>query len=84
MQALGGRHGQYVNDRYHRTGTLWRGGYDACPLRSDDHLLRGYRCQATADGAGIAMPGTLAHTAGFRARPDDGAGVKNVGIYLRR
>lgn len=27
MQALGRRYDRYVNDRYHRTGTLWEGRY---------------------------------------------------------
>ena len=43
MQALGRRYVRYINDRYRRTGTLWEGRYRACPVESDDHLLRCYR-----------------------------------------
>jgi len=43
MQALGRRYVRYINDRYRRTGTLWEGRYKACPVESDDHLLRCYR-----------------------------------------
>lgn len=43
MQALGRRFVRYVNDRYHRTGTLWEGRYKACPVDSDHYLLRCYR-----------------------------------------
>lgn len=40
MQALGRRYARYVNDRYHRTGTLWEGRYKACPVDSETYLLR--------------------------------------------
>lgn len=43
MQALGRRYVRYVNDRYHRTGTLWEGRYKACPVDSEDYVLRCYR-----------------------------------------
>lgn len=43
MQALGRRYVRYVNDRYHRTGTLWEGRYKACPVDGDTYLLRCYR-----------------------------------------
>lgn len=43
MQALGRRYVRYVNDRYHRTGTLWEGRYKACLVDGDTHLLRCYR-----------------------------------------
>lgn len=43
MQALGRRFVRYVNDRYHRTGTLWEGRYKACLVDSDHYLLRCYR-----------------------------------------
>ena len=43
MQALGRRYVRYVNDRYHRTGTLWEGRYKACPVDRDHYLLRCYR-----------------------------------------
>ncbi len=35
MQALGRRYVRYVNDRYHRTGTLWEGRYKACLVDKD-------------------------------------------------
>lgn len=40
MQALGRRYVRYVNDRHHRTGTLWEGRYKACLVDSDNYLLR--------------------------------------------
>ena len=43
MQSLGRRYVRYINDRYRRTGTLWEGRFKACPVQSDDHLLRCYR-----------------------------------------
>lgn len=43
LQALGRRYVRYVNDHYHRTGTLWEGRYKACPVDSDDYLVRCYR-----------------------------------------
>jgi putative transposase len=43
MQALGRRYVRYVNDRYHRTGTLWEGRYKACLVDSESYLLRCYR-----------------------------------------
>ncbi|WP_218185758.1 hypothetical protein [Pseudomonas sp. RL] len=39
----GGRTLTFINDRYRRTGTLWEGRFKACPVQSDDHLLRCYR-----------------------------------------
>lgn len=44
MQSLGRRNVRYINDRYRRTGTLWEGRFKACPVQSDEHLLRCYRC----------------------------------------
>lgn len=41
--SLGRRYVRYINDRYRRTGTLWEGRFKACPVQSDDHLLRCYR-----------------------------------------
>jgi len=43
MQALGRRYVRYVNDRYHRTGTLWEGRYKACLVDTESYLLRCYR-----------------------------------------
>ncbi|WP_082723509.1 transposase [Lysobacter capsici] len=43
MQAMGRRYVRYVNDRYHRTGTLWEGRYKACPVDTDSYLLHCYR-----------------------------------------
>jgi putative transposase len=43
MQALGRRYVRYVNDRYHRTGTLWEGRYKACPVDRESYLLHCYR-----------------------------------------
>lgn len=43
MQALGRRYVRYINDRYHRTGTLWEGRFKACPVDTDSYLLRCHR-----------------------------------------
>ncbi|HET6632313.1 MAG TPA: transposase [Rhodanobacteraceae bacterium] len=43
MQALGRRFVRYINDRHHRTGTLWEGRYKACLVDSDRYLLQCYR-----------------------------------------
>jgi putative transposase len=43
MQSLGRRYVRYVNDRYHRTGTLWEGRYKSCLVDSENYLLRCYR-----------------------------------------
>ena len=43
MQSLGGRYVRYVNDRYHRTGTLWEGRYKSSLVDSDSYLLCCYR-----------------------------------------
>ena len=43
MQALGRRYVRYLNDRHHRTGTLWEGRYKACLVDSEDYLLSCYR-----------------------------------------
>lgn len=40
MQALGRRYVRYVNDRHHRTGTLWEGRYKSCPVGERGYLLR--------------------------------------------
>lgn len=39
MQGLGRRYVRYINDRYHRTGTLWEGRYKACPVDGERYLL---------------------------------------------
>ena len=43
MQVLGRRYVRYVNDRHHRTGTLWEGRYEACMVDSERYLLSCYR-----------------------------------------
>ena len=43
MQALGRHYVRYINDRYHRTGTLWEGRYKACLVDGETYLLRCYR-----------------------------------------
>jgi REP-associated tyrosine transposase len=43
MQSLGRRYVRYVNDRYHRTGTLWEGRYKASAVDSETYLLSCYR-----------------------------------------
>jgi putative transposase len=39
MQSLRRRYVRYINDRHHRTGTLWEGRYKACPVDRDSYLL---------------------------------------------
>lgn len=34
---------RYINDRHHRTGTLWEGRYKACPVDRDSYLVHCYR-----------------------------------------
>lgn len=43
MQALGRRYVPYINDCYHRTGTLWEGRYKACLVAGDRDLLHCHR-----------------------------------------
>lgn len=43
MQSLGRRYVRYVNDRYHRTGTLWEGRYKSCLVDKDTYLLHCHR-----------------------------------------
>jgi len=43
MQSLGRRYVQYVNHRYKRSGTLWRGRYKSSLIDSDAYLLTCYR-----------------------------------------
>ena len=43
MQSLGRRYVRYVNDRYHRTGTLWEGRFRSCLVDTEHHVLACYR-----------------------------------------
>lgn len=43
MQSLGRRYVRYVNDRHHRTGTLWEGRYKACLVDDGGYLLHCHR-----------------------------------------
>jgi putative transposase len=43
MQSLGRRYVRYVNDRYHRTGTLWEGRYKSSLVDRETYLLHCYR-----------------------------------------
>jgi putative transposase len=43
MQSLGRRYVRSVNDRYHRTGTLWEGRYKACPVEDGTYLMHCHR-----------------------------------------
>ncbi len=43
MQALGRRYVRFVNDRHHRSGTLWEGRYKACLVDKDSYLLHCHR-----------------------------------------
>lgn len=39
MQSLGRRYVRMINNRYHRTGTLWEGRYKASPLDGDTYFF---------------------------------------------
>lgn len=43
MQSLGLRYVGYINNRYHRTGTLWEGRYKARAVDGDAYVMRCYR-----------------------------------------
>ncbi|GAB3353489.1 transposase [Lysobacter tyrosinilyticus] len=43
MQSLGRRYVRYVNDSYHRTGTLWEGRYKSCLVDDGNYLLQCHR-----------------------------------------
>ena len=43
MQSLGRRYVRHINDRYHRTGTLWEGRYKACLVDDGDYLMQCHR-----------------------------------------
>ncbi|AZZ93151.1 transposase [Hahella sp. KA22] len=43
MQSLGRRYVQYVNHRYHRSGTLWEGRYKSSLIDSSGYMLTCYR-----------------------------------------
>ncbi|WKD50013.1 transposase [Microbulbifer spongiae] len=43
MQSLGRRYVQFVNHRYKRSGTLWRGRYKSSLIDSEAYLLTCYR-----------------------------------------
>ncbi|WP_444920771.1 transposase [Microbulbifer sp. CnH-101-G] len=43
MQSLGRRYVQFVNHRYKRSGTIWRGRYKSSLIDSDAYLLTCYR-----------------------------------------
>ena len=43
MQSLGRRYVRYVNQTYHRTGTLWEGRFKSSLIESDRYLLTCYR-----------------------------------------
>lgn len=43
MKHLGQRYVQYVNRRYHRTGTLWEGRFRSCLMQSEGYILACYR-----------------------------------------
>ncbi len=39
MKYISQRHGQYINKRYKRSGTLWEGRFKSSPVSSDRYLL---------------------------------------------
>lgn len=43
MKVVGSRYAQYVNRRYHRSGTLWEGRHRSSLVQSERYLLACYR-----------------------------------------
>jgi len=43
MKYLGQRYVQYINRRYHRSGTLWEGRYRSCLTQEESYVLSCYR-----------------------------------------
>ena len=43
MQSLGRRYVRSINERYHRTGTLWEGRYKSCPVEDGEYLMHCHR-----------------------------------------
>ncbi len=43
MQSVGRRYVRYINNNYHRSGTLWEGRYKASLVDSDRYILTCYR-----------------------------------------
>lgn len=43
MKQLGQRYVQYINRRYHRSGTLWEGRYRSCLTHEEQYVLSCYR-----------------------------------------
>lgn len=43
LQSLGRRYVRYINDRYHRSGTLWEGRHKACLVDRGDYLMHCHR-----------------------------------------
>ena len=39
MKVVGSRYAQYINKKYHRTGTLWEGRHRASLVQQDRYLL---------------------------------------------
>ena len=39
MKLISQKHGQYINKRYKRTGTLWEGRFKSSPVSTDRYLL---------------------------------------------
>lgn len=42
-RVVGSRYAQYVNKKYHRTGTLWEGRHKSSPVDTETYLLKCYR-----------------------------------------
>ncbi len=43
LQSLGRRYVRYINDRYHRSGTLREGRHKACPVDRGDYVMHCHR-----------------------------------------
>jgi putative transposase len=44
MKFVGSRYAQYVNKKYHRTGTLWEGRHRSSLVQTERYLLTCMRC----------------------------------------
>lgn len=42
-RVTGSRYAQYVNKKYHRTGSLWEGRHKSSPVDTESYLLKCYR-----------------------------------------
>jgi REP element-mobilizing transposase RayT len=81
MQSLGRRYVRYVNDRYHRTGTLWEGRYKSSPVDSETYRLH---CPRTHDDRPAPLPLVEPRQQRFRPRRPTDPSPRNLLSTRRR